>query len=182
MDEGRTLLTDHDRFGLWKVRSIHLRTLLCKRLSSGYQVQLRRGQSLSIHRAGTPDLAVLETVYSAIKAGYRLFDGAGDYGNEKEAGEGLRRALKEGIVKREELCEFFGYYHSLMITCAVITSKVIQSSNPNPHSAVDPAFVQAVEHFPCTRACKPRLRRDGVVQIVADIIFLQGKTYCENAT
>ncbi|KAE9398469.1 Aldo/keto reductase [Gymnopus androsaceus JB14] len=44
-----------------------------------------------------------ETVYSAIKAGYRLFDGAGDYGNEKEAGEGVRRALKEGIVKREEL-------------------------------------------------------------------------------
>jgi D-xylose reductase len=44
-----------------------------------------------------------ETVYSAIKAGYRLFDGAGDYGNEKEAGQGVRRAITEGIVKREEL-------------------------------------------------------------------------------
>jgi len=44
-----------------------------------------------------------ETVYNAIKVGYRLFDGAGDYGNEKEAGEGVRRALEEGIVKREEL-------------------------------------------------------------------------------
>jgi len=44
-----------------------------------------------------------DTVYSAIKAGYRLLDGAGDYGNEKEAGEGVRRALKDGIVKREEL-------------------------------------------------------------------------------
>ena len=44
-------------------------------------------------------------VYNAIKVGYRLFDGAGDYGNEKEAGEGVRRALEEGIVKREELCE-----------------------------------------------------------------------------
>jgi D-xylose reductase len=42
-------------------------------------------------------------VYNAIKAGYRLFDGACDYGNEKEAGEGIARALKEGIVKREEL-------------------------------------------------------------------------------
>lgn len=47
----------------------------------------------------------LETVYEAIKAGYRLLDGACDYGNEKEAGEGVRRALNEGIVKREELCE-----------------------------------------------------------------------------
>jgi len=44
-----------------------------------------------------------DTVYHAIKTGYRLFDGAGDYGNEKEAGEGVRRALKDGIVKREEL-------------------------------------------------------------------------------
>ncbi len=45
-----------------------------------------------------------QTVYNAIKAGYRLFDGAADYGNEKEAGQGVRRALSEGIVKREELC------------------------------------------------------------------------------
>lgn len=51
-------------------------------------------------------------VYNAIKVGYRLFDGAGDYGNGKEAGEGVRRALEEGIVKREELCERY----TLLIT------------------------------------------------------------------
>jgi len=44
-----------------------------------------------------------ETVYNAIKAGYRLFDGAGDYGNEKEAGEGIKKAIDEGLVKREDL-------------------------------------------------------------------------------
>jgi len=44
-----------------------------------------------------------DTVYNAIKAGYRLFDSAGDYGNEKQSGEGLKRALDEGIVKREEI-------------------------------------------------------------------------------
>jgi D-xylose reductase len=44
-----------------------------------------------------------DTVYNAIKVGYRLFDGACDYGNEKEAGEGVARAIKEGIVKREDL-------------------------------------------------------------------------------
>lgn len=47
----------------------------------------------------------VQTVYNAIKAGYRLFDGAGDYGNEKEAGEGVARAIKDGLVKREDLCE-----------------------------------------------------------------------------
>lgn len=44
-----------------------------------------------------------DTVYNALKAGYRLLDGAGDYGNEKEAGEGLRRAIADGIVKREDV-------------------------------------------------------------------------------
>ncbi|OAQ73443.2 D-xylose reductase [Pochonia chlamydosporia 170] len=44
-----------------------------------------------------------DTVYNAIKAGYRLFDGACDYGNEKECGEGVARAIRDGLVKREEL-------------------------------------------------------------------------------
>ncbi|KAJ5893380.1 hypothetical protein N7495_005071 [Penicillium taxi] len=44
-----------------------------------------------------------DQVYNAIKAGYRLFDGACDYGNEVECGQGVARALEEGIVKREDL-------------------------------------------------------------------------------
>ncbi|KAK3394433.1 NADP-dependent oxidoreductase domain-containing protein [Podospora didyma] len=44
-----------------------------------------------------------DVVYNAIKAGYRLFDGACDYGNEVECGQGVARAIKEGIVKREDL-------------------------------------------------------------------------------
>ncbi|KAI0126953.1 Aldo/keto reductase-like protein [Xylariales sp. AK1849] len=44
-----------------------------------------------------------DTVYNAIKTGYRLLDGACDYGNEKECGQGVARAIKDGLVKREEL-------------------------------------------------------------------------------
>jgi D-xylose reductase len=44
-----------------------------------------------------------DVVYKAIKAGYRLFDGACDYGNEVECGKGVARAIQEGLVKREEL-------------------------------------------------------------------------------
>lgn len=44
-----------------------------------------------------------QQIYDAIKLGYRLFDGACDYGNEKEVGEGINRAISEGIVKREDL-------------------------------------------------------------------------------
>ncbi|KAK9446621.1 NADP-dependent oxidoreductase domain-containing protein [Limtongia smithiae] len=50
-----------------------------------------------------PRESCADTVYNAIKTGYRLFDGAQDYGNEKEAGEGVRRAIADGLVKREEL-------------------------------------------------------------------------------
>ena len=44
-----------------------------------------------------------EAVYQAIKAGYRLIDTAAIYGNEKETGEGIKRAITEGLVSREEL-------------------------------------------------------------------------------
>lgn len=44
-----------------------------------------------------------DTIYNAIKAGYRLIDGAEDYANEKECGEGVRRAIDEGIIKREDI-------------------------------------------------------------------------------
>lgn len=44
-----------------------------------------------------------EAVYQAIKAGYRLIDTAAVYGNEKETGEGIKRAIEEGVVTREEL-------------------------------------------------------------------------------
>ncbi|CAI4219248.1 unnamed protein product [Parascedosporium putredinis] len=52
-------------------------------------------------KVGT-DIAA-DTVYNAIKAGYRLFDGACDYGNETECGQGVARAIADGLVKREEL-------------------------------------------------------------------------------
>ncbi|AET40251.1 trifunctional aldehyde reductase/xylose reductase/glucose 1-dehydrogenase (NADP(+)) Ecym_5508 [Eremothecium cymbalariae DBVPG len=42
-------------------------------------------------------------VYEAIKLGYRLFDGALCYGNEKEIGVGIKQAINEGLVKREDL-------------------------------------------------------------------------------
>lgn len=42
-------------------------------------------------------------VYQAIQCGYRDFDGACDYGNEKEVGEGINRAINDGLCKREEL-------------------------------------------------------------------------------
>jgi D-xylose reductase len=44
-----------------------------------------------------------EMVFNAIKAGYRHLDSAADYGNETQAGEGIRRALAQGLCTRQDL-------------------------------------------------------------------------------
>ena len=44
-----------------------------------------------------------DSVYEAIKVGYRLIDTAASYTNEDAVGEGVRRAIKEGICTREDL-------------------------------------------------------------------------------
>lgn len=49
-----------------------------------------------------PD-AVAQTVYDAIKIGYRHLDSAADYGNEAEVGQGIARAMADGLCSREDL-------------------------------------------------------------------------------
>lgn len=44
-----------------------------------------------------------EAVYQAIKVGYRLIDTATIYRNERETGQGIKRAIDEGLVRREDL-------------------------------------------------------------------------------
>ncbi|MEP3050722.1 MAG: aldo/keto reductase [Erythrobacter sp.] len=43
------------------------------------------------------------TVVEAVRAGYRHFDSAADYGNEAETGTGLAQAIKQGLVTRDDL-------------------------------------------------------------------------------
>ncbi len=44
-----------------------------------------------------------ESVYNAIKVGYRLFDTATAYGNEDALGRAVKDAIKDGLCTREEL-------------------------------------------------------------------------------
>lgn len=69
-----------------------------QKLASGYDMPL---VGFGIWKV--PRETCAEQVYNAIKLGYRYIDGAWDYTNSKEAGDGVRRAIEEGIVKREEL-------------------------------------------------------------------------------
>ena len=56
-----------------------------------------------------------DTVYSAIKLGYRHLDSACDYGNEIEVGQGIAQALADGLCSREDLTitsKLWNTYHA----------------------------------------------------------------------
>ena len=57
-----------------------------------------------------------DAVYIAIKNGYRLIDTAQYYGDEVGVGKGIKKAIKEGIIKREDV---------------FVTSKIYASTNHN---------------------------------------------------
>lgn len=83
-----------------------LNPLLSNSKKMATTIKLQSGDAMPLTGLGlwkVPTDVAAEQVYQAIKTGYRLLDGAADYANEKECGAGVARALKEGIVKREEL-------------------------------------------------------------------------------
>lgn len=67
-------------------------------LNSGYKMPV-----LGIGTYALSDLQAENSVYWALKDGYRLIDTAHIYGNERGVGRGIKRAIDEGIVKREDI-------------------------------------------------------------------------------
>lgn len=70
------------------------------------KVTLNSGYEMPILGLGTwtqDDSTAENSVYEALKAGCRLIDTAQYYGNEAGVGAGVRKAIDEGIVKREEV-------------------------------------------------------------------------------
>lgn len=67
-------------------------------LNSGYEMPI-----LGIGTYALSDSQAENSVYWALKAGFRLIDTARIYGNESGVGRGIQRAINEGIVKREDI-------------------------------------------------------------------------------
>lgn len=67
---------------------------------------LNNGNTIPVVGIGTYSLrgsTCVDAIYSAIKQGYRLIDTAYMYGNEKEVGQAVRKAIKDGLIKREDI-------------------------------------------------------------------------------
>lgn len=67
-------------------------------LNSGYEMPI-----LGIGTFALSDEQAENSVYWALRDGYRLIDTARIYGNESGVGRGIRRAIDEGLVKREDI-------------------------------------------------------------------------------
>ena len=67
-------------------------------LNSGYEMPI-----LGLGTWTQDDETAENSVYQALKDGYRLIDTAQYYGNETGVGNGLRRAIQDGIVSREDV-------------------------------------------------------------------------------
>ena len=74
--------------------------------SSVQSVMLNSGHRMPLIGLGTWTLrgkTCEAAVYTALKAGYRLIDTARYYGNEVEVGRAVRRAINEGVCRREDI-------------------------------------------------------------------------------
>lgn len=67
-----------------------------KKLNNGLEIPLIGLGSSRINN-------IVDVIYYSVKDGLRLIDTAFKYGNEEEIGNGLKKVLDDGIVKREEL-------------------------------------------------------------------------------
>ena len=67
-------------------------------LNSGYEMPI-----LGIGCYQLSNEQAENSVYWALRDGYRLIDTARIYGNEEGVGRGIRKAIDEGIVKREDI-------------------------------------------------------------------------------
>ena len=89
-------------------------------LNSGYEMPI-----LGIGTYLSSTSQAENSVYNALKDGYRLIDTARIYGNEEGVGRGIKRAITENIVKREDI---------------FVTTKMWTSDFSNGKSAIDASF------------------------------------------
>ena len=89
----------------------------CVTLNSGYKMPV-----IGLGTWTQDNSTAEKSVYLAIKNGYRLIDTARYYGNEEGVGRGIKRAIDDGIITREEI---------------FVTSKIMPGNYNDPDSAIE---------------------------------------------
>jgi diketogulonate reductase-like aldo/keto reductase len=69
-----------------------------------FSKKLNNGMEMPFIGLGTSRINnIVDVIYGSIKDGMRLIDTAFKYANEEEVGKGIKKALDDGLCKREEL-------------------------------------------------------------------------------
>ena len=122
-------------------------------------VLLNSGYRMPVIGLGTWTLSDDEagnSVYHALKSGMRLIDTARYYGNETGVGRGLRRAVDEGIVTREEV---------------FITSKIYGGSYEQAGAIIDNALSDlGVDYIDLLLIHQPGSDDEGVYKAMEDAV------------
>ena len=77
------------------------KTVPCLKLGDGGEIPCLGMGTFGSDRVSPEDVA--GAVAGGLRVGYRLFDCAACYGNEKQIGQVFKEAFDEGVVKREDL-------------------------------------------------------------------------------
>lgn len=97
-----------------------------------------------------------DSTYYALKSGMRLIDTARYYQNESGVGEGLQRAINEGIVSREEV---------------FITSKIYGGNYESAGEAIDDSLNElGVEYLDLMLIHQPGADDEGVYKAMEDAV------------
>ena len=96
-----------------------------------------------------------EVVYQSIKDGIRLIDTASHYNNEEEIGKGIKRALDENIVKREDL---------FIITKCWVEEKIDpETALRNSLKKLQLSYVDLyLDHWPCGKDYSGKYKIDNI--------------------
>ena len=124
---------DLDNDGVWSVFDLCLmkqmvleqRNMTTEFDFENKTVLLNSGYEMPILGLGTwtqDDDTAENSVYEALKDGYRLIDTAQYYGNETGVGKGIQKAIDDGIVTREEV---------------FVTTKVMPSNYDRAYKSID---------------------------------------------
>ena len=107
------------------------------------KIKLNNGLECPIIGVGTCNIKnVAEVIYQSIKDGTRLIDTAAKYENEAEVGKGIKRAIEENIVKREDLF--------VVTKCWVFDKKDPKAALKKSLNKLQLTYVDLyLDHWPC---------------------------------
>lgn len=107
---------------------VNMKTDSERKLDLAPTITLNNGIDMPVLGIGTYSLhddTCINSIYTAIQNGYRKIDTAYMYGNEEEVGKAVKKAIEDGLIKREDI---------------FVATKLYPNQYDNPKEAIEEAL------------------------------------------